>query len=237
MNHQELESAKSTSSVSLTEATELKQRITPSPDAVASKALTDDDDEPQSANTSPLSDGRYDDDEEDGASGLSLLDWIRMLSGLAFLISFISYVTTGTYFFFGYNGKYTKPSYIMHLVTPSITLTENELSEFSGKDPSKPIYISINGTIWDVTYGASNYGPKGAYHAFAGKEISRALATNCMNHLSYDLRDLEPQELRRLNGWQEFFDYKYWSVGNLEMDELKGIPQSRKECRGRFIHN
>ncbi|KAH3682520.1 hypothetical protein WICPIJ_006511 [Wickerhamomyces pijperi] len=199
----------------------------------ASSSSSKDEFTPHTADATPLSNS-YDSNSSSN-SNLTILDCLRMLLGILMLLSFTSYVSTGTFLSFGYNGKFIKPSFIKHIITrPNLSLTIEELSQFNGMDPSKPIYISINRTIWDVSEGKFNYGQSGAYNMFAGQEISRALATNCMNHLSYDLRDLEPQEIRRLKGWQEFFDHKYWIVGHLQKEELKGFPPSRSECVGKF---
>lgn len=39
------------------------------------------------------------------------------------------------------------------------------------------IYVSVLGSVFDVTPGARHYGPSGSYHAFAGKDASKAYVT------------------------------------------------------------
>lgn len=49
--------------------------------------------------------------------------------------------------------------------------------------------------MFDVTKGARNYGPGGAYHFFAGRDASRAFVTGCFRtHLTHDVRGLSPHE-------------------------------------------
>lgn len=61
-----------------------------------------------------------------------------------------------------------------------MVLTIAELAEYSGADPSKPTYIALNRTIYDVSSSPHMYGPKGAYASLAGKDASRAFVTNCI---------------------------------------------------------
>lgn len=56
-----------------------------------------------------------------------------------------------------------------------IELTINELSEFNGTDPKKPIYIVMDNLIYDVTKGEKYYKTGGAYHDLAGKDSTKDL--------------------------------------------------------------
>lgn len=38
-------------------------------------------------------------------------------------------------------------------------ITPDELAKHDGRDPFRPIYLSIRGTVYDVTSGRSFYGP------------------------------------------------------------------------------
>ncbi|KAI5361390.1 Putative cytochrome b5-like heme/steroid binding domain-containing protein [Septoria linicola] len=60
-----------------------------------------------------------------------------------------------------------------------ISLTEADLKEFDGTDPDKPIYLGINGTIFDVSASPAFYGPGGHYNHFVGKDATRAWITEC----------------------------------------------------------
>ncbi len=55
----------------------------------------------------------------------------------------------------------------------STDFTEKELSGFNGSDPSKPIYLAIKGTVFDVSSGRQFYAPGCGYSIFAGKDASR----------------------------------------------------------------
>jgi predicted heme/steroid binding protein len=78
---------------------------------------------------------------------------------------------------------------------PTKTLTEAELRAFDGSDPDTPIYLAINGTIYDVSISPSFYGPGGHYHHFVGRDATRAWLTECWD---------EPAQLTwRLDGLLE----------------------------------
>lgn len=71
-------------------------------------------------------------------------------------------------------------------------LTDEELKAYDGTDPTKPIYLAINGTIYDVSNGRNFYGPGGSYHFFAGADASRAFVTSCFDSdITPDLRGVE----------------------------------------------
>lgn len=71
-------------------------------------------------------------------------------------------------------------------------LTPAELARYDGADPALPIYLAINGTIYDVSAGARHYGPGGSYHSFAGADATRAFVTGCFaDDVTPDLRGAE----------------------------------------------
>lgn len=55
------------------------------------------------------------------------------------------------------------------LVTPP-TYTASSLATFDGTDETKPIYIAIDGNVYDVTEGKKFYAPGGVYHFLAGTD-------------------------------------------------------------------
>jgi predicted heme/steroid binding protein len=73
-----------------------------------------------------------------------------------------------------------------------VRLTDAQLAAYDGSDPNKPIYIALNGTIYDVSISPGTYGPGGSYHVFAGKDAARAFITGCFAEDSVpDLRGAE----------------------------------------------
>lgn len=50
--------------------------------------------------------------------------------------------------------------------------TLEQLKEFDGSDPNKPVYVSIKGTVFDVSAKRDTYGPGGSYALLAGKDGS-----------------------------------------------------------------
>lgn len=96
-------------------------------------------------------------------------------------------------------------------------LTLDQLKQYDGTDPSKPIYISVRRRIFDVSTGKSYYGPGGSYAMFAGKDASRALAK--MSTRDEDvigsLDELTDKELSVLADWERKFEAKYPIVASL----------------------
>ncbi|KAM3418024.1 hypothetical protein BST61_g6234 [Cercospora zeina] len=64
-------------------------------------------------------------------------------------------------------------------VSDLLSLTEAELKAYTGADKSRPIYLAINGTIFDVSSSPAFYGPGGHYNHFTGKDATRAWVTEC----------------------------------------------------------
>lgn len=50
-----------------------------------------------------------------------------------------------------------------------------QLTKFDGTDPNLPIYIGLNGYVYDVTSGKKFYQTGGTYHYLAGKDSSQML--------------------------------------------------------------
>ncbi|MBK6807756.1 MAG: cytochrome b5 domain-containing protein [Sandaracinaceae bacterium] len=95
--------------------------------------------------------------------------------------------------------------------------TAAELTAYDGSDPTRPVLLSIEGRVFDVTPGRSFYGKGGPYEMFAGKECAVALAK-----MSFDAADvhgdtstLEAEEREKLNDWRETFEGKYRELGRL----------------------
>lgn len=73
-----------------------------------------------------------------------------------------------------------------------VILTDAQLALYNGSDPSLPIYVGINGSIYDVSASPSTYGPGGGYAFFSGKDATRAFVTGCFSEdLTPDIRGVE----------------------------------------------
>ncbi|KAL8972891.1 MAG: hypothetical protein Q9183_000280 [Haloplaca sp. 2 TL-2023] len=88
---------------------------------------------------------------------------------------------------------------------------------------STPISLShlakcdaIMGTVFDVS-GNTAYAPEGAYHIFAGKDASRALALSSLkaDDCRPEWEDLADKEKQVLNDWFTFFSKRYNIVGQV----------------------
>lgn len=148
------------------------------------------------------------------SNSLSVVDVLRILGGVVLLSAGLSYLTTsGKSMTWGYNAWWTRARewktllvhtnpqlalYLMQPLTlsfpqqPEVSLTDTELLAFDGTDPAKPIYLALNGTIYDVSASPSTYGPGGSYHFFAGHDAARAFLTGCFAEDAVpDLRGVE----------------------------------------------
>ncbi|KAI8823745.1 cytochrome b5-like heme/steroid binding domain-containing protein [Fimicolochytrium jonesii] len=136
-----------------------------------------------------------------------------LILGSLMAAAFLSYLVTDSLTF-----GYTVPNWRRFVYTRPVTLTESELSTYDGSDPSKPIYIGINGKVYDVSASPQYYGPGGGYHFFAGKDAARAYITGCFKeHLTHDLRGLNEAQIKSLDTWTSFYadSPKYFYVGEV----------------------
>lgn len=132
--------------------------------------------------------------EDKSSSVISVIDIFRVLFALIGVTLIASYyVTSGESYIFGHPRPwFTKPAELKQYFQGPIHLTPAELAKYDGSDPKLPIYLAVNGTIFDVSAGAHTYGPGGSYHAFAGHDASRGFVTGCfMEDRTSDLRGAE----------------------------------------------
>ncbi|KAF5457759.1 hypothetical protein F2P56_021839 [Juglans regia] len=97
-------------------------------------------------------------------------------------------------------------------------ITEEELKQYDGSDPAKPLLMAIKGQIYDVSQSRVFYGPGGPYALFAGKDASRALAKMSFEEkdLTGDVSGLSPFEVDALQDWEYKFMSKYVKVGSVK---------------------
>ncbi|KAK9469992.1 cytochrome b5-like heme/steroid binding domain-containing protein [Dipodascopsis tothii] len=103
--------------------------------------------------------------------------------------------------------------------------SEAELARYSGA-ADRPVFLAINGSVYDVSAGRATYGTGGSYAFFAGRDGARAFVTGCFrSDVTHDLRGLDPDEAAaQIAGWQRFFaaSPKYFYVGTVAHPPLTG---------------
>ncbi|KAI5862401.1 cytochrome b5 [Durotheca rogersii] len=124
--------------------------------------------------------------------------WVDVLRVLSFLVvasCALSYlVSGGESFTWGMQDppRYLQLRWWQAQLRGPIYLTPEELAQYDGRDPQKPIYLAINGSIFDVSANRRTYGPGGSYRFFAGADASRAYVTGCFaEDRTADLRGAE----------------------------------------------
>ncbi|GAB7343865.1 hypothetical protein MBLNU457_1830t2 [Dothideomycetes sp. NU457] len=128
--------------------------------------------------TAPKSDARF-----------KVTDILRILGGLLVLSAAASYFVTGNSVSWGYRPWWSKPRHLQRYLSGPVRLNDLELLQYNGADASKPVYIALNGTIYDVSAGRHVYGPGGSYSFFAGRDATRAFITGCFDtDLTPDIR-------------------------------------------------
>ncbi|KAG6013272.1 hypothetical protein E4U43_007381 [Claviceps pusilla] len=157
------------------------------------------------------------------------VDVLRVLSFLLIASCGLSYVISGGDSFFW--GMKNKPSYLRldwwkAQLNGPIYMTEQQLLAHDGRDPSKPLYLAINGTIYDVSNGRRMYGPGGSYHFFAGRDAARGFVTGCFaEDQTADLRGVEEMFLPLDDPEVD----KAWTAA--EMEQLRAEEMARAKER------
>ncbi|KAL0957117.1 hypothetical protein HGRIS_003210 [Hohenbuehelia grisea] len=95
--------------------------------------------------------------------------------------------------------------------------TLEQLKQFDGSDPSKPIYVAIKGTVFDVSHKSDVYGTGKSYNIFAGKDGSRGLGMSSLKteDAVSDYSGLNEADMKTLNDWHAFFEKRYNIVGRV----------------------
>ncbi|KAH8830547.1 hypothetical protein DL96DRAFT_1593381 [Flagelloscypha sp. PMI_526] len=112
--------------------------------------------------------------------------------------------------------------------------SEHMLAGFDGSVPGRPIYLAIDGEVYDVSEGSA-YQPGGSYAHFAGVDGARAFATGCFKeHRTHDLRGLSEKDLKAIQHWKDFYaNHKtYRKIGRVShrpIDPSSPIPEDCKK--------
>ncbi|KAJ5493600.1 Cytochrome b5 [Penicillium fimorum] len=141
----------------------------------------------------PISRQHSSKNEIDRDQGISLLDIIRVIVTLLLACGGLSYyMTSSESVMWGYRPWYTRWPVVKQWVQGPVTLTPSQLSLYNGTDPNLPLYVAVNGTIFDVSANRMIYGPGGSYNFFAGRDATRAFVTGCFKEdLTADTRGVE----------------------------------------------
>ncbi|KAH6873489.1 cytochrome b5-like heme/steroid binding domain-containing protein [Coprinopsis sp. MPI-PUGE-AT-0042] len=92
-----------------------------------------------------------------------------------------------------------------------------QLKDYDGEDLSKPIYVTVKGTIFAVSRKVDVYGKGGCYHVFAGKDWSKGLGMSSLRpeHAVADYSGLSESGRKGLKDWYTFFSKRYNIVGKV----------------------
>ena len=118
---------------------------------------------------------------------------------------------------------------------PPRNFTQTQLLHFDGTrderlGDDKPIYLSLNGTVFDCSKGRDFYGPGGPYAMFAGHECGVSLAKMDFDKTYIDdlagVAKLNFGEKNTLDEWIEKFTHfkPYPKMGRLVTDDM--LPSS-----------
>jgi predicted heme/steroid binding protein len=103
-----------------------------------------------------------------------------------------------------------------------LALTLEELAEFDGRplpdsDERARLFLAVRGRIYDVSGGATFYGPGRSYHKLVGKDATRAFCTGCLEPacLIASIKGLSEAQVREADRWVELYEHhdKYKLVG------------------------
>lgn len=176
----------------------------------------------------------------------TLLDILRLLTGLLLLNTSLSYLLT-SHPLWTYRPPLTRPARMRAWLRGPLLLSSAQLALYNGSDARLPILLALNGSVYDVSAGKRFYGPGGMYSFFAGRDASRAFVTGCFEEdLVGDLRGVEEMFLEvggvegeegresewrvarqmvvdTVEGWERLFDGgkggAYFRVGKVVREE------------------
>eukprot|EP00565_Helicotheca_tamesis_P003368 CAMPEP_0185729146 /NCGR_PEP_ID=MMETSP1171-20130828/4493_1 /TAXON_ID=374046 /ORGANISM="Helicotheca tamensis, Strain CCMP826" /LENGTH=290 /DNA_ID=CAMNT_0028397923 /DNA_START=136 /DNA_END=1008 /DNA_ORIENTATION=- len=177
--------------------------------------------------------------------------WLDSLTGKEGTLGYIAIAISVAIAIFGHWGANVHSKQIQEQLDaeeeeepePPRNFTLEQLKYFDGKldektEEEKPVYLSLNGIVFNVTKGRDFYGPDGPYEMFAGRECGVALAKMSFDETHLDdiagCSSLNFGEKTELDGWIEKFTYfrSYPVMGKLVPSEKIPSPDrivSREE--------
>lgn len=164
--------------------------------------------------------------KNESRSSFSFLDFLRIFAGILFFNAILSYALTSSPTW-GYSGKYLNPNYLAYVIcgSPQVTFTVSSLAQ-SYQEKNK-LYLSVNGTVFDVSANSDMYSTGSRYNVFIGKDCTRLFVNGCFHkedQSTWDLRnigvDLEIAN-NRIDSWVNYFENhpEYWKVGVLDLTD------------------
>ncbi|GJN74468.1 cytochrome b5-like Heme/Steroid binding domain-containing protein [Purpureocillium lilacinum] len=164
------------------------------------------------------------------------LDILRVLSFLFVASCGLSYaISGGESWFWGMQNKpnYLSPRWWKAQMSGPMYLTPEQLAQYDGSDPEKPLYLAINGTIYDVSNGRRMYGPGGSYSVFAGCDAARAYVTGCFaEDRTPDLRGVEEMFLPLDDPETD----AHWTAAELEKLRASELEAARERMHSALKH-
>ncbi|OBZ71833.1 Membrane steroid-binding protein 1 [Grifola frondosa] len=154
---------------------------------------------------------------------------VGCLGLLKFIVyAFVFILLAGKFFTGSFLWELELPNLKQFIPTNQRLFSEQMLAKFDGSDPGKPLYIAIDGDVYDVSSNRATYGPGGSYHIMAGRDAARAYGTGCFaTHLTHDLRELSEKEMKGVQHWKKFYadSKKYAKVGRVS--HPRSTPQAQ----------
>ncbi|KAG6833624.1 hypothetical protein H0H87_004251 [Tephrocybe sp. NHM501043] len=158
---------------------------------------------------------------------------VGVLGLLKFLLYLLLFIALAGKFFTGsytweYESKWTQ--FKTYWPANQRLFSERLLGEHDGRVVGRPIYLAIDGDVYDVSKGTA-YQPGGSYAILAGVDAARAFGTGCFKtHRTHDLRGLTDKELSGVAHWKKFYaehkDYvKMGRVSHPPIDPASPIPE------------
>lgn len=119
---------------------------------------------------------------------------------------------------FGANAEETKSG--------SLKLTEEELKKYTGAEEGEPIYLAIDGVIFDVSASPAFYGPGGHYHHFVGRDATRAWITECWDEEEQFTWRMDDVEVMFTPKW---LDETIEQAGKGDFENIEGLESMPQE--------
>ncbi|KAI0451805.1 hypothetical protein F5B21DRAFT_485655 [Xylaria acuta] len=173
-------------------------------------------------------------DEDDEYS--PWVDVLRVISFLIFASCALSYlISSGETFTWGmkHPPKYLQADWWKSKLRGPLYLTPAELATYDGKDETKPLYLAINGTIYDVSSNRRTYGPDGSYRYFTGVDAARSYVTGCFaEDRTADMRGVEDMYLPLDDPEVD----SHWSPEELAALKEKELAEARQRVHDGLLH-